>query len=92
MTRKIDENWEVSQDKPEDSERTAHLNWCKQRALEYVEAEQYHLAMSSFISDINKSNLTSNLTEIIKELFFPLFLTGALSSKEKMRDCINGFN
>jgi hypothetical protein len=48
-----------------DTERATHLQWCKDRALEYVKAGRLEDAISSMQSDLTKHPDT-NTPEIIK--------------------------
>ena len=38
--------------------RTEHLDWCKERALEYVEVGDFPQAMASMVSDLSKHEET----------------------------------
>lgn len=70
--------------------RTEHLAWCKQRALEYVEAGDVNQAFSSMASDLGKHPETEGHVAI--QLGMMMLLGGHLSHPEKMRDFIKGFN
>jgi len=69
--------------------RSEHLQWCKDRALEYVDAGDNQQAFSSLLSDLGKHKETSDSAHIA-------FLLGMLAvnsgSPEEMRKFINGFN
>ena len=70
--------------------RFEHLEWCKQRALEYVDSGDLANAVSSMISDLGKHSGTQGHSGI--GLLNQSFLTGHLSSPQKMRNFIEGFN
>ena len=44
--------------------RSEHLQWCKDRALEYVNAGDNQQAMTSMISDLRKHDETESSTQI----------------------------
>lgn len=70
--------------------RAQHLQWAKERALEYVEAGDIPNALASMGSDLNKHPETTN--HIGMELGMMLAMTGNLRTKEQAREFINGFN
>jgi len=70
--------------------RQEHLDWCKKRALEYVDAGDLPQAFASMGSDLGKHDETSN--HIGMELGMMLLMGGHLSTPEKMRKFIEGFN
>jgi len=70
--------------------RTEHLEWCKQRANEYVERNDLQNAFASFQSDMGKHPETAN--HIALELGTMLLISGNLSTAHQMREWINGFN
>jgi len=70
--------------------RTEHLEWCKSRALEYVDNNDLNQAYASMVSDLRKHPETENHAAI--SLGMSLMMNGHLSSSEKMRKFINGFN
>ena len=70
--------------------RQEHLDWCKKRALEYVEAGDPNQAYASMISDLGKHPETDRHSAI--ELGMMLLMGGQLSSAEQMRKFIDGFN
>ena len=71
-------------------QRFEHLNWCKNRALAYVERNELSLAWSSMVSDINKNDETREHVAIT--LGTMLIASGNLDTKEKMKKFIEGFN
>lgn len=70
--------------------REEHVQWCKNRALEYVEAGDLTQAFSSMGSDLNKHPETENHSGV--ELGMMLLMNGHLETPHKMREFINGFN
>ena len=70
--------------------RAQHLAWCKQRALEYVDAGDLNQAFSSMCSDLSKHQETENHAAI--GLGFSMLANGGLSTEGQMRRFINGFN
>ena len=70
--------------------RTEHLEWCKKRALEYVDAGDNRNAATSMMSDLRKHDETSNHVGI--SLGIALMMEGHLSSSAAMRKFIDGFN
>ena len=70
--------------------RDEHLAWCKQRALEYVDAGDLQSALASMGSDLNKHPDTAN--HVGAELGLMLMISGHLSTQDEMRRHIEGFN
>ena len=70
--------------------RQEHLEWCKQRALEYAEANDLTNAFASFQSDMSKHTETSD--HLALEMGTMLLLGSHLSTPHQMKDWINGFN
>ena len=70
--------------------RTEHLNWCKQRANDYVEQNDLNNAFASFQSDMTKHPETAN--HLALEMGTMLLLGGHLSTQHQMREWIKGFN
>jgi len=71
-------------------ERAEHLQWCKDRAIEYVRAGDTKQAFSSFSSDMSKHPETANHSAL--KLGFMLFFGGHLNSATEMEKWIQGFN
>ena len=71
-------------------DRNTHLEWCKQRANEYVEQGDMQQAFASFQSDMTKHPETAN--HMALEMGTMLLISGNLSSQRQMIDWINGFN
>lgn len=70
--------------------REEHLQWCKDRALEYVKLGQMQDAFVSFGSDMNKHPETSDHSAL--SLGTQLFVAGHLSTAHEMEKWIVGFN
>lgn len=71
-------------------DRAEHVEWCKQRALEYVDRGALGDAIASMGSDLKKHPDTENHPAI--ELGITMMITGELGSEHAMRKFINGFN
>lgn len=72
--------------------RKEHLDWCKKRALEYVDAGDLTQAFTSFASDVNKEPETTDVAKLITTLGMPLLIMGALNTAREMRSHIEGYN
>ena len=70
--------------------RSEHLDWCKQRANNYVEQGDMQGAFASFQSDMGKHEETAN--HLALEMGTMLLLSGNLSSAHQMSQWIDGFN
>lgn len=70
------------------STRAEHLAWCKQRALEYVDAGDLQNAYASMASDLGKHPETAGHPGI--ELGMMQLVTGHLRTASDMRDFIEG--
>ena len=70
--------------------RSKHLEWCKNRALEYIYHGDLRSAFASFQSDMTKHPQTSN--HLALEMGTMLLFSGHLSTANQMKDWINGFN
>ena len=70
--------------------RKEHLDWCKKRALKYVDSGDLDQALSSMISDLGKHPETANHGAI--DLGMILNMNGHLSTPYSMKKFINGFN
>lgn len=71
-------------------DRQQHLEWCKKRALEYLDHNDVQNAYASMASDLNKHPDTEGHPAIV--LGMMLMLGGNLSTTAQMRDFIEGFN
>lgn len=72
--------------------RDEHLAWCKQRALEYVDAGNLEEAFTSFLSDVSTHPETQGIQKTAGMLGLPLLLGGHLNTPQKMREHIEGYN
>jgi len=70
--------------------RSEHLDWCKGRALSYVEQGNLPDAFASFQSDMTKHPETAN--HLALQLGTMLLLSGNLSNSQQMKNWILGFN
>lgn len=70
--------------------RADHLVWCKERALEYVDAGDLQQAFASIASDLNKHPETADHPGV--KLGMMLLMSGHLSTPDAMRDHIEGYN
>ena len=70
--------------------REKHLTWCKQRALEYVNAGDIGGGLASMFSDLRKHDETQDHPAIM--LGAMLMMSGHLSTEEQAKDFIDGFN
>jgi hypothetical protein len=71
--------------------RQEHMDWCKQRALQYVEAGDIQVAFASMASDIMKHEDTKHHAGT-NQLGMQLMMSGHLASQQQMREWINGYN
>lgn len=70
--------------------RQEHLDWCKKRALGYVELGDLPNAWASMASDLRKHNETKNHPAI--ELGSIMMFSGKLETPQEMKKFIEGFN
>ena len=70
--------------------RSEHMDWCKKRALEYIEQGDLKRAYASMASDLGKHPETQGHPAI--GLGMQLMLIGDLSTPDSMRKFIDGFN
>jgi hypothetical protein len=70
--------------------RAEHLEWCKKRALEYVEAGEMINALASMGSDLNAHQETKDHPAM--KLGLQMMMVGLLSRPEQMRKFILGFH
>lgn len=71
-------------------DRAEHLQWCKNRAMEYVDRGEINDALASMGSDLNKHPDTKDHAGI--QLGMALLLGGQMNTVEDARKYINGFN
>ena len=72
------------------SERTEHLDWCKKRALGYVDAGDAVQAYSSMISDLRKHEETND--PVLIALGFQEMMLPGGPRLDRARKYIEGFN
>jgi hypothetical protein len=72
------------------NDRSEHLDWCKKRALGYVDRGQFADALASMGSDLDKHPDTANHKGI--QIGLLLLLNGSLNNEHDMRRFIEGFN
>lgn len=70
--------------------RQEHLEWCKKRAIEYVELGDVPQALASFMSDLGKHEETVGHPAIM--LAMGLSMGGHLSTPKQMKEFIEGTN
>lgn len=70
--------------------RAEHLQWCKDRAMEYVDSGDLTEAVASMCSDLNKHKDTRNHAGI--QLGMSLMMAGKMGTTSEARKFIEGFN
>ena len=70
--------------------REQHLEWCKKRALAYVDQGDTAKALASMFTDLAKHPKTRNHPNI--ETGDLLTIVGMLSTPQEVRHFIEGFN
>lgn len=70
--------------------RAEHMQWCKDRALEYVATGDLDEAMASMLSDLGKHAETQQ--HPAGQLMLEMRTTGHLATAHEMQEFINGFN
>ena len=70
-------------------DRAEHLQWCKDRAIEYLPGDPQQ-AFASMTSDLRKHEETDNPTLAL--LGASLLLGGQMETPEQVRKWIEGFN
>jgi hypothetical protein len=73
-----------------DMNREEHLQWCKDRAMEYVKMGDFDNAVSSMLSDLGKHDETRDHPAIM--LGVMLKMGGHLNTSKDVEDFILGFN
>lgn len=71
--------------------RAEHLQWCKNRAMEYVRAGDYRQAFASMCSDVGKHPETAQHLAT-NQLGMSLLVSGHLDTKQQITDWIQGYN
>ncbi len=72
--------------------REEHLQWAKDRALEYADKGDVANAIGSLRSDLGKHPDTAESIGLVDELMMPLVMAGHLSTPVALRKFIEGFN
>lgn len=70
--------------------RQEHMEWCKQRAREYLDRGDCSSAWASMVSDLGKHPETQEHAGI--QLGMMQVMGGMLNTEPKMRTFIEGFN
>lgn len=70
--------------------RAEHLQWCKDRALEYIRAGDVRQGLTSMLSDMRKHPETQDHGAL--QLQVMLQFSGHLNSQEEAEKFINGYN
>jgi hypothetical protein len=73
-------------------DRAEHLQWAKDRALEYADAGDTGGAIASLWSDLGKHPETAASQEIVASLMTPLAAMGKFDRPGELRKFIEGFN
>ena len=76
--------------KEDNMTRSEHLEWCKKRALKYINIGDVGQAWISMVSDLGKHPETAGHTAL--SLGTMMLMAGHLSAPDKMRKFILGFN
>ena len=71
--------------------RAEHLQWCKERALEYADRGDTGNAIASLQSDLAKHPDTAASASIVTELMMPLAMIGEFDRPGELRKFIEGF-
>lgn len=72
------------------STRQEHMDWCKERALQYANRGELRDALLSIISDLKKHRETEKHAGGLLTVI--LMAGGHLSTKHEVIEHINGFN
>lgn len=70
--------------------RSEHLQWCKDRAIAYIDAGDLRGAFASFQSDMSKHEQTEN--HMALDMGTILMVNGQLGTPHEMKEWIEGFN
>lgn len=69
-----------------------HLQWAKDRALEYADKGDVAGAIGSLRSDLGKHPDTASSVGVVDELMFPLAMIGDFERPGELRKFIEGFS
>ena len=72
--------------------REEHLQWAKDRALEYADRGEMASAIGSLRSDLGKHPDTAASCSAVDELMMPLAMAGKFDRPGELRRFIEGFN
>ena len=73
---------------PMNNKKCQNFEFCVSRSMEYAKSGDYDQGISSFLSDVRKSECT----KCIKKNFITLIiLEGSKSNKEKFEEALRGF-
>lgn len=70
--------------------RQQHLDWSKKRAIDILESGDTHGAFASFLSDMQKHEELKNHMAI--DMGIGLMMAGNLTTKQEMKNHIEGYN
>jgi hypothetical protein len=72
-------------------DRSEHLAWCKERAMQYVESGDYNSAVTSMLSDLGKHPETKSSADgVLAQLGMLELMRGP--TKDSITRYIDGFN
>ncbi len=71
-------------------DRNEHLQWCKDRAMEYIDQNEVADGVASFMSDMTKHPETEGHSAL--ELMTMMLVSGQLETARQARKFIEGFN
>ena len=69
--------------------RSEHMQWCKNRALEYIKDGDINGGITSMMSDIRKHNETES--DALSSLCMMMLMSGQLETTAQAEKFINGF-
>lgn len=70
--------------------RSEHLQWCKNRALEYIQDGDIPQGITSMMSDMRKHSETDSKASV--SLCMAMLMSGKLTTQHEAEKFINGFN
>jgi len=70
--------------------RAEHLQWCKDRAIEYIQGGDISQGITSMMSDMRKHQETTS--ESCMTLCMMMLKSGQLTTQQEAEKFINGFN
>lgn len=73
--------------------RARHLQWCKDRALEFADQGDDGGALSSLMQDLALHPETAGLAQVVLELGWPQAMAGVFARRpQDLRDFIEGIS